>query len=57
MSAWEESPVKEKRRKSKSTKEKHNGHCVIHIVKTETKDKVAKFTENPWKVSIKCSFF
>ena len=57
MSAWEESPVKEKRRKSKSTKEKHNRHCVIHIVKTETKDKVAEFTENPWKVSIKCSFF
>ena len=57
MSAWEESPVKKKRRKSKSTKEKHNRHCVIHVVKTRNKDKVAKFTENSWKVNIKCSFF
>ena len=57
MSAWEESPVKKKRRKSKSTKEKHNRHCVIHVVKIGNKDEVAKFTENSWKVSIKCPFF
>ena len=56
MSAWEESPVKKKIRKWKSKKEKHNRHCVIHVVKTRNKDEVAKFTENSWKVSIKCSF-
>ena len=57
MSAWEERPVKKKIRKLKSTKQKHNQHCVIHVVKTGNKDEVAKFTENSWKVSFKCSFF
>ena len=52
MSAWEEIPVKKKIRKSKTKKEKQNRHCVIHIVKTGNKDKIAKFTGNPWKVRI-----
>ena len=54
MSAWKESSVQKKRRKSKGKKEKHNLHCVIHVVKTGNTDEVAKFTENSWKVSIKC---
>ena len=56
MSAWEERPVKKKIRKLKSTKQKHNQHCVIHVVKTGNKDEVAKFTENSKKVSFKCFF-
>ena len=46
MSAGKESPVKKKRIKLKSTKQKHNRHCVIHVVKIGKKDEVAKFTEN-----------
>ena len=56
MSAWEESPVKKKRRKSKSKKGKHNRQYVIHVVESGNKDEVAKFSENSWKVSIKYSF-
>ena len=52
MSAGKESPVKKKKIKLKSTKQKHNRHCVIHVVKTGKKDEVTKFTENSWKVTL-----
>ena len=52
MSAWEEIPVKKKRRKSKSKKEKHNRQWVVHVVKTGNKDELAKFTKNSTNLEV-----